>query len=63
VLRHAAGAAFHLGGMFLLPFLVAFVAALFFEVSEVAETLPVLLALSVLLIVPAFLVQVLGMVL
>ena len=41
------GTIWHVGGMFALPFLMAFLAALFLEVSEVAETLPVLVALAV----------------
>lgn len=62
-LRHVAGILFHLWGLFVLPFVVGFVAALFFEVSEVAETLPVLLVVGLLVIAPAFLAQALGVVL
>lgn len=60
MIRHVLGIAWHLGGLFVLPFLIAFVAALFFEVSEVTETLPMLLALAALLIVPAFFALVVG---
>lgn len=63
MIRHLAGIAWHIAGMFVLPFLVGFVAALFFEVSEVGETLPVLLAVAALLILPAFAAQLLGLVL
>lgn len=63
ILRHLAGILFHLGGLFVLPFVVGFVTALFFEVGEVAETLPVLLAVGLLVIVPAFVAQALGVVL
>lgn len=63
MIRHLLGIAWHLGGMFVLPFLLAFAAALFFEVSEVAETLPALLGLSALVLLPAFVFQVLGIVL
>ncbi len=63
MIRHVVGIAWHLGGMFALPFVLGFVAALFFEVSEVADTLWVMLALSVVVIAPAFLFQLLGVVL
>ncbi len=55
------GTIWHVGGMFALPFLMAFLAALFLEVSEVAETLPVLVALAVVAIVPSFVLQVAGL--
>jgi uncharacterized protein (DUF58 family) len=63
VIRHVIGITWHLAGMFLLPFVLGFVAALFFEVSEVADTLWVLLGISGLLIAPAFLFQLVGVVL
>ena len=63
MIRHVVGIVWHLGGMFLLPFLLGFVAALFFEVSEVAETLPMLVGVGVLLIFPAFVAQMLGLIL
>ncbi len=63
MIRHALGIAWHLGGMFALPFILGFAAALFFEVSEVAETMWVMLGISALLLVPAFLFQILGVVL
>jgi hypothetical protein len=37
MIRHLAGILWHVSGMFLLPFLLGFVAALFFEVSEVGD--------------------------
>lgn len=63
MIRHLAGIAWHLGGMFLLPFVLGFVAALFVEVSEVGDTLPVLLGVCLVAIVPAFVGQALGLVL
>ena len=63
MIRHLVGITWHLAGMFVLPFLVGFVAALFLEVSEVGDTLPVLLGLSLLLILPAFGAQLVGLVL
>lgn len=60
MIRHLFGIAWHLAGLFLLPFVIAFMAALFFEVSEVRETLPVLLALCAVMIVPAFMALVVG---
>lgn len=63
MIRHLVGIAWHLAGTFLTPFLLAFVAALFFEVSEVAETLPWLMGISAALLVPAFLAQLLGLLL
>lgn len=62
ILRHGAGILFQLAGLFLLPFVVGFVAALFLEVSEVAQTAPMLLAVAFLVIAPAFLAQALGVV-
>ena len=63
MIRHLLGIAWHLGGMFVLPFVLGFLAALFFEVSEVAETMWVMLALAALVIAPAFLFQLLGVIL
>ena len=63
MIRHLVGITWHLGGMFLAPFLLGFVAALFFEVSEVAETLPMLMGISVLIIAPAFFAQIAGLLL
>ncbi len=63
MIRHLVGIAWHLGGMFVLPFLLGFVAALFLEVSEVGETLPVLLVVSFVFIFPAFVAQLLGLIL
>jgi uncharacterized protein (DUF58 family) len=63
VIRHVLGIAWHLGGMFLLPFVLGFVAALFFEVSEVADTMWVMLGLSAVVIAPAFLFQLVGVML
>ena len=59
-LRHGLAIAWHLGGLFVLPFLLGFVCALFFEVSQVGETLPFLIGISVLLIVPSFLALIVG---
>lgn len=63
MIRHLLGIGWHLCGMFALPFVLGFVAALFFEVSEVAETLPWLMLVAAALIVPAFLAQVAGLLL
>lgn len=63
MIRHALGIAWHLGGMFVLPFVLGFVAALFFEVSEVADTMWVMLGIAAVLIAPAFLAQVAGVIL
>lgn len=63
MIRHVLGIGWHLGGMFVLPFVLGFLAALFFEVSEVAETMWVMLALAALVIAPAFLFQLLGVIL
>jgi uncharacterized protein (DUF58 family) len=63
VIRHLLGIAWHLWGMFALPFILGFVAALFFEVSEVAETMWVMLGLALLVIAPAFFAQLAGLLL
>jgi uncharacterized protein (DUF58 family) len=63
MIRHILGIAWHLGGMFILPFVLGFVAALFFEVSEVAETMPILIGISLLLLAPSFFCQVIGLLL
>lgn len=63
MIRHLAGIFWHVSGMFLLPFVLGFVAALFFEVSEVGETLPMLIGVSLVLILPAFIAQLLGLIL
>ena len=60
VLRPLLGIGFHGCGLFLLPFLIGFVAALFLEVGEVADTLPYLVGLSLLVIAPAWLMQLVG---
>lgn len=60
MIRHALGIVFHLCGLFVLPFVVAFVCALFFEVSQVGDTAPFLLAISALLIAPSFMMLVVG---
>lgn len=62
MIRHLVGIAFHLVGLFVLPFVVAFVCALFFEVSQVADTAPFLLGLSALLIAPSFMMLAVGVV-
>lgn len=51
---------FHVGGMLLLPFVVALVAALFLEVSQVAETAPSLLLFTGVYLFPVFLMQLIG---
>lgn len=61
-LRHAVAIAWHLGGLFCLPFVLGFVCALFLEVSQVSETLPFLVGISALLIVPSFLALLVGVV-
>lgn len=63
MIRHVVGIAWHLGGMFVLPFLLGFVAALFLEVSQIGETLPMLLGISLIFIFPAFVAQLLGIIL
>lgn len=50
-------------GMFLLPFVVGLVAALFFEVSEVADTAWALVGFTAAVLFPVSLAQVLGLVL
>lgn len=62
MIRHALGIAWSVCGLFLMPFVLGFVCALFFEVSEVGDTLPFLLAVSALVIVPAFLALLVGVV-
>lgn len=49
-------------GIFVLPFFVGLVAALFLEVSEVAETLPALMVVTLCLLVPVALAQLAGLV-
>lgn len=51
---------FHLGGMMVLPLLVGLVAALFLEVSQVADTAPTLLLFTGVYLFPVFLMQVIG---
>lgn len=51
---------FQLGGMFMLPWIVGLIAALFFEVSQVAETAPALFLISVVYIFPVFVLQLVG---
>jgi uncharacterized protein (DUF58 family) len=55
-----AAISFHLGGMMLLPILVGLVAALFLEVSQVADTAPTLLLFTAIYLFPVFLMQVIG---
>ncbi len=62
-LRHIAGILFHAAGLFVLPFLIGFIAALFLEVGEVADTLPYLLIISLVVIAPAWMAQMIGVVL
>ncbi|MFT7519075.1 MAG: hypothetical protein ACI9MC_001215 [Kiritimatiellia bacterium] len=50
-------------GVFLLPFLLGLVAAMFMEVSEVAETLPALQSITIYLLTPIVLAQLAGLVL
>ena len=57
------GFLFHMCGMFLLPLIVALSAAMVFEVSEVAETLPALLAFTLVILFPITLAQLIGVVL
>ena len=54
---------FQLLGMFILPFLVGLVGALFLEVSEVAETAPALLLITLCVLAPVLLAQLVGLVL
>lgn len=60
IFRQFGSIAFHAIGLFLLPFIIGFVAALFLEVGEVAQTLPFLIGISVLVIFPAWLAQIIG---
>lgn len=53
--------AFQLGGMFVLPFVVALIGALFLEVSEVAETAPVLAVITLGILAPVVFAQLLGL--
>lgn len=53
---------FHLFGMLVLPIVVGFIAALFLEVSEVADTAPALLLFTGVYLFPVFLLQVIGIV-
>ena len=62
MIRHALGIVFHFVGLFVLPFVVAFCCALFFEVSQVADTAPFLLAIAALLITPSFLMLMFGVI-
>ncbi|MSQ01541.1 MAG: DUF58 domain-containing protein [Myxococcales bacterium] len=62
MIRHALGIVFHFVGLFVLPFVVAFVCALFFEVSQVADTGPFLLVIAALLITPSFLMLMFGVI-
>jgi uncharacterized protein (DUF58 family) len=57
------GIAFQGCGTFLLPWVVGFVAALFFEVSEVVETRTAMTTLAVVVLFPVLLVQSLGLIL
>ena len=57
------GILFQGGGVFLLPFFLGMVAALFFEVGQVVETLPALLAFTLAILFPVCLAQVLGVLL
>jgi uncharacterized protein (DUF58 family) len=50
----------HLGGALLLPFVLAVVAGLFLEVSQVADTAPALLALCALVLLPVLAMQLVG---
>lgn len=57
---HFFGILFHGFGLFVLPFLIGLVAALFLEVGEVGETLPYLVGLSLLVLAPAWAMQMIG---
>jgi uncharacterized protein (DUF58 family) len=50
----------YVGGTFAAPFFLAGLAALFLEVSQVAETAPTLVALSLVFLIPALLTQLAG---
>ncbi|MCC7541743.1 MAG: DUF58 domain-containing protein [Deltaproteobacteria bacterium] len=54
--------AFHLVGTMLLPIIVGFIAALFLEVSEVADTAPALLMFAGVYLFPILVLQVIGIV-
>lgn len=54
---------FQIVGMFVLPFFVGLIGALFLEVSEVAETAPVLLLITLCVLGPVLLAQLAGLVL
>lgn len=60
IFRQLGSIAFHVIGLFLLPFIIGFVAALFLEVGEVAQTLPFLIGISLVVIFPAWLAQIIG---
>ncbi|GDX82574.1 hypothetical protein LBMAG42_43850 [Deltaproteobacteria bacterium] len=60
MIKHLFAIAFNLFGLFLLPFVVGFVCALFFEVSQVADTLPYLLLISMVVIAPSFVMLIFG---
>ena len=53
--------AFHLGGMLVLPIVVALIAAMFLEVSQVADTAPALLLFTTVYLFPIFLMQLVGL--
>lgn len=53
---------FHLGGMMVLPLVVGLVAALFLEVSQVADTAPTLVLFTSVYLFPVFLMQLVGVV-
>jgi len=57
------GIAFQSVGVFVLPFFVGMEAALFFEVSQVMETLPALMMFVVVILLPVSLAQTLGVLL
>lgn len=61
MIRTLAALAWHVGGMFVLPFVLALVAGAFLEVSQVAETAPTLFALSLLVLLPVLAMQLLGL--
>jgi len=62
VIRHLFAIAWNVCGLFMMPFVLGFVAALFFEVSEVGDTLPFLLLVSALVITPSFLALLVGVI-
>lgn len=57
------GIAFQGCGTFVMPFVIGFIAALFFEVSEVAETRTALSAITAVVLTPILLVQSIGLIL